>query len=356
MSDPILSMRAVSQVYYGRKNSGWTKVAVRAVDEVDLQVHEGETLAIVGESGSGKSSIAKLLLMLNTPTQGDVSYRGKSLASLDRTQRSKYRREVQSVFQDPASSLNPSMTVEQTLGYIIRRHDLAPASEQRSFILGHLASVGLNPPEQYLTRHPHQLSGGQQQRIAIARAMMLSPKIIIADEPLSSLDVSIQGQVLDLMRDLRRKTNVGYVVISHDLGAMQSIADRTAVMYRGRIVELGTDIYDRPAHPYTRLLLDARLATDPRQGRIRAMAMQPQPAVSTTTAVGGCRFRDRCPHAIGLCAETEPVLRPIKGTTAHAACHRAEELLARIPDHSSAVPPAEEARAAPKESTMGEKQ
>lgn len=356
MSDPILSMHEVSQVYSGRRGSGWKKTTITAVDQVELEIREGETLAIVGESGSGKSTVAKLFLMLNAPTSGEVFYQGTPLARLDRSKRSEYRRQVQSVFQDPASSLNPSMTVEQTLGYIVRRHGLAAAGEQRAFIARQLASVGLNPPEQYLGRYPHQLSGGQQQRIAIARAMMLAPKIIIADEPLSSLDVSIQAQVLELMQDLKRQTNVGFVVISHDLGAMQSIADRTAVMYRGRIVELGADVYERPAHPYTRLLLDARLTSDPRQGRIRAMAMAPQPSTPPTGSADGCRFKDRCPHAIQICAETEPALRPVTGGAAQAACHRAEDLLARLPQNETSMPSREDARALSQEFNMGEKQ
>ena len=327
MSQPILSLRQASRIYKSRKASGWGWTSVRAVDGVDLDVREGETLAIVGESGSGKSTIAKLLLMLHDPSRGHVEYRGTRLGKLTREQKSGYRRQVQAVFQDPASSLNPSMTVEQSLGHVVRRHGLAPGAGQREFIMRQLASVGLNPPEQYLVRYPHQLSGGQQQRIAIARAMMLEPKIIVADEPLSSLDVSIQAQVLQLMQDLKARTNVGFVVISHDLGAMQSIADRTAVMYRGRIVEIGDDVYGGSAHPYTRLLLDARLTADPRQGRIRQMAMQPPVQTASASGEGGCRFRHRCPHAIEICATSDPALRPVGSGRTQAACHRAEELV-----------------------------
>jgi oligopeptide/dipeptide ABC transporter ATP-binding protein len=326
MSEPILSLRGVSQIYSSRNASGWGWTTVRAVDRVDLDIREGETLAVVGESGSGKSTLAKLLLMLNDPTRGEVTYRGEPLAKLDRARRSDYRRQVQAVFQDPASSLNPRMTVEQTLGFVIRRHRIVAPGEQQAFILRQLASVGLDPPEQYLGRYPHQLSGGQQQRIAIARAMMLEPKIIIADEPLSSLDVSIQAQVLQLMQDLRARTNVGFVVISHDLGAMQSIADRTAVMFRGRIVEIGDGIYSRPAHPYTRLLLDARLLPDPRRGRIRSMATARPTPMKPSAADGGCRFRDRCPYAVEICADAEPHVRKIATDATLAACHRAEEL------------------------------
>ena len=326
---PILRLNDVSRVYKTRSPDGWGWTSLRAASHVDLDVLEGQTLAIVGESGSGKSTLAKLLLMLHAPTSGDVEFRGESLAKLGRKRHSEYRRQVQAVFQDPASSLNPQMTVEQSLGYVVRRHGLVAASEQRAFLMRQLDAVGLTPADQYLARYPHQLSGGQQQRVAIARAMMLEPKVIVADEPLSSLDVSIQAQVLQLMLDLRQRTNVGFVIISHDLAAMQSIADATAVMYRGRIVEIGPDVYDRPAHPYTRLLLDARLASNPRDGRIRAAASAPRTAPAASgRPEGGCSFRDRCPHAIDICATTEPALRPVGDGTVRAACHRAEEFIA----------------------------
>ena len=340
MSEPILSLREVSQIYSSRKASGWGWTRVKAVDHVSLDIHEGETLAVVGESGSGKSTLAKLLLMLANPTHGEVAYRGLALSGLDARTRSEYRRQIQAVFQDPSSSLNPRMSVERSLGYIVDRHGLAERTGQRAFILRHLASVGLVPTEQYLDRFPHQLSGGQQQRIAIARAMMLEPRVIIADEPLSSLDVSIQAQVLQLMRDLRTRTNVGLVVISHDLGAMQSIADRTAVMYRGRVVEIGDDVYERPAHPYTQLLLDARLAPDPRRSRIRSMATpRPTPAQPSgdSGGEGGCRFKDRCPHAIQICAEAEPALRPVGTGATQAACHRAHELVGAMTTEKQAL-------------------
>jgi ABC-type oligopeptide transport system ATPase subunit len=267
MADPILSLRNVSQVFVSRQHGGWRRNYNRAVDGVDLDVFEGETLAIVGESGSGKSTLAKLLLLLNKPTSGEVLYKGTSLAKLDAVQRSGFRRSVQAVFQDPASSLNPRMQVSETLGHVVRRHSLASEAQQDSFIEGHLASVGLTPPALFMPRFPSQLSGGQQQRVAIARAMMLEPRIVVADEPLSSLDISIQGQVLELMRELKRKTHVGFVIISHDLNAMESIADRVVVMYQGRIVEMGHDVFSNPQHAYTQLLLRARLPADPRLAR-----------------------------------------------------------------------------------------
>jgi ABC-type glutathione transport system ATPase component len=247
---------------------------------VDLEVHEGETLAIVGESGSGKSTLAKLLLMLNEPTGGEVLYRGTPLAQLDGERRSAFRREVQAVFQDPAASLNPRMRIAETLGHVVRRHALASRDEQDAFIARQLESVGLTPAATFMQRYPGQLSGGQQQRVAIARAMMLQPRIVVADEPLSSLDISIQGQVLEVMRELKRRTNVGFVIISHDLNAMQSIADRVAVMHRGRIVEIGPDVFDAPKDDYTRMLLRARLPADPRQARAQLDAALDRAAAS----------------------------------------------------------------------------
>ena len=275
---PILSLHDVTQVFVSRNQQGWRRRHLHALDRVSLQVYEGETLAIVGESGSGKSTLARLLLALNRPTLGEVRFRGTVLGRLDATQHAAYRRSVQAVFQDPSSSLNPRMQVAQTLGFVVRHHGLAPPGEARSFIEGHLASVGLNPPAEFLCRYSSQLSGGQQQRVAIARAMLLAPRIIVADEPLSALDISIQGQVLDLMRELKQRTKVGLVIISHDLHAMEAIADRVAVMHQGRIVEIGCDVFARPQHDYTRLLLEARLPADPRQARARLAAAMARPA------------------------------------------------------------------------------
>ncbi len=269
MSEPILQIRGVTRRYVRRVTSSWRRQILNAVDGVDLDVNEGEMLAVVGESGSGKSTLAKLMLRLDQPSDGVVLYRGVSLLDLDRKQWRAYRRDIQAIFQDPSSSLNPRMRVEESLGHVARRHELTEPAKLRAFLAGHLASVGLDPPEQYLSRYPHQLSGGQQQKVAIARAMMLEPRLIVADEPLSSLDISIQVQVLDLMRELSRRKRVGFVLISHDLNAVQSIAERIAVMQRGRIVEVGRDIFDAPAHPYTRLLLQARLSADPREVRAR---------------------------------------------------------------------------------------
>ncbi|MBM6593116.1 oligopeptide/dipeptide ABC transporter ATP-binding protein [Microvirga pudoricolor] len=330
MKPQILSLEGVSQIYASRGSKGWRREYVHAVDGVDLDIREGETLAIVGESGSGKSTLAKMLLMLNNPTKGNVTYRGTRLKSLGAVERSQYRRQVQAVFQDPASSLNPRMTVEQTLSHVANRHNIVAKADLGRFLKEQLAAVGLNPPEQYLGRYPHQLSGGQQQRIAIARAIMLKPKIIIADEPLSSLDVSVQAQILQLLSELRKTTNVGFVIISHDLGAMQSIADRTAVMYKGRVVEIGRAIYQSPVHPYTRLLLDARLLPNPRGNRIRSPVPKQVTPTALSASTGGCRFLQRCPYAIEVCAAVDPQLQTMDGEATQVACHRAKELSAAL--------------------------
>jgi ABC-type oligopeptide transport system ATPase subunit len=287
MSEPILQCRGVTRRYLSQIPSSWRRRVLKAVDGVDLDINEGETLAIVGESGSGKSTLARLMLRLEKPSDGVVLYRGVSLTDLNRKQWRAYRRDIQAIFQDPSSSLNPRMCVEQSLAHVARRHGLAEPAKLRAFLARHLASVGLDPPEQYLPRYPHQLSGGQQQRIAIARAMMLEPRVIVADEPLSSLDISIQAQVLDLMRELNCRRGVGFVLISHDLNAVQSIADRIAVMQRGRIVEIGRDIFDAPAHPYTRLLLQARLSTNPREIRTRLANLSGVQVSGQTTEAPG---------------------------------------------------------------------
>ncbi len=271
MNPLILSARGVV-LDFAAPSILWRRANIRALDGIDLDVREGETLAIVGESGSGKSSLARLLLALARPTAGVVAYRGTPIAALSRAQRRTYRRDVQAVFQDPSASLNPRMQVVQILAYVLLEHRLATRATVRGMIEAQLEAVGLSPGADFLTRYPHQLSGGQQQRIAIARALLLRPRLIIADEPLSSLDVSVQAQVLELMADLQARLGIGFVLISHDLGAMEAIADRVAVMYRGRIVELGPDVLTQPQHAYTRTLLAARLIPDPRRARARAAA------------------------------------------------------------------------------------
>jgi oligopeptide/dipeptide ABC transporter ATP-binding protein len=322
MSDAILSARGLRLTFASRTQGGWRRHHLHAVDGVDLDIHEGETLAIVGESGSGKSSLARLFLALVRSTAGSIEYRGQPIHMLHGPRRRAYRREVQAVFQDPASSLNPRMRVETTLAHVILEHGLAGKDTVRSVIADELRAVGLTPAEEYMPRYPHQLSGGQQQRVAIARAMALKPRLIIADEPLSSLDVSVQTQILNLMTELKRKTGVGFVIISHDLAAVQSIADRIAVMYRGRIVEIGANALRRPRHPYTRALVDARLIANPRIARARRRIVLSGDAALAPAEATGCCFRHRCPLAQPVC-ETAPSLRAVEPNHL-AACHFVE--------------------------------
>ena len=323
MSGANLSARELVLTFASRFGGGWRRHLVRAVDQVDLDVHEGETLAIVGESGSGKSSLARLLLALIPPTRGSIGYRGEAIGALHGARRRAYRRDVQAVFQDPASSLNPRMRVENTLAHVILEHGLASAATVREVVAEELRAVGLTPAEQYMSRYPHQLSGGQQQRVAIARAMALKPQLIIADEPLSSLDISVQTQILELMAGLKQSKQVGFVIISHDLAAVQSMADRIAVMYRGRIVEIGAEVLARPLHPYTRALVDAKLIANPRIARARQRIVLAGDAASAPPDGVGCCFRTRCPLVRPVCHAETPALKPVGDEGSLVACHLA---------------------------------
>ena len=274
MSVPILSARSIVKSFAGRRWFGGAASAKRAVDDVDLDVNEGETLAIVGESGSGKSTLARILLGLTKPTSGEVVYYGRSLAAFTTADWSMFRKAVQPIFQDPASSLNPRMRVDTTLSNVLLRHKLATRETLGTMTTELLGSVGLDAA-QFHDRYPHQLSGGQQQRIAIARAMAVRPRLIIADEPLSSLDMSVQAQVLDLLVSLKASRKLGLVLISHDLNVVDAISDRVIVMYLGRIVEAGPtrQVLGNPANDYTRSLLAAKLVADPHLARQRRLAM-----------------------------------------------------------------------------------
>ncbi len=273
MSEPILSARAIVKSFGGQHWFGGA-APKRAVDAVDLDVHEGETLAIVGESGSGKSTLARILLGLVRPTAGTVAYQGRPVDSFAAADWLTFRKAIQPVFQDPASSLNPRMRVESTLSHVLRRHKLATRDTLDAEIVTLLASVGLDAA-QFRDRYPHQLSGGQQQRIAIARAMAVRPRLIVADEPLSSLDMSVQAQILDLLVSLKASRNLGLVLISHDLNVVDAISDRVIVMYLGKIVEAGPtrQVLGNPSNDYTRSLLAAKLVADPHIARARRLAM-----------------------------------------------------------------------------------
>ncbi|MEU9789758.1 dipeptide ABC transporter ATP-binding protein [Streptomyces sparsogenes] len=309
--------------------------AVRAVDGVSFDLRRGETLGVVGESGCGKSTLARLLVTLEQPTAGQIRYRGEDITRLSGRALKAVRRNIQMVFQDPYTSLNPRMTVGDIIGEPFEIHpEVAPKGDRRRKVQELLDVVGLNP--EYINRYPHQFSGGQRQRIGIARGLALNPEIIICDEPVSALDVSVQAQVVNLLARLQEEFALSYLFIAHDLSVVRHISDRVAVMYLGRFAETGTgpQIYDHPTHPYTQALLSAVPVPDPdsHQGRERIILAGDVP--SPADPPSGCSFRTRCWKARDKCAEEVPLLavpERFAGAdtpAAHeSACHFAEERL-----------------------------
>jgi oligopeptide/dipeptide ABC transporter ATP-binding protein len=293
---------------------------VHAVDGVSLTIAPGETLGLVGESGCGKSTLGKAIVGLVPPTAGTVRLEGETITGLSRHAMRPYRRRMQMIFQDPYGSLNPRLTIGRIIEEPLIVHAIGDARSRREEVNALMRRVGLHP--EVASRYPHEFSGGQRQRIGIARALALNPKLIICDEPVSALDVSVQAQVVNLLLDLQRDLGLSYLFISHDLSVMQHIAQRVLVMYLGKIVESAPRalIWSRPLHPYTRALIAAIPVPDPKVVKPPSDAAIEGEIPSPVDPPSGCRFRTRCPLAAPLCADQEPMLRQI-GDGSFAACH-----------------------------------
>lgn len=314
----LLETRGLAKHFPGGAGLRRQRQVVRAVDGVDVCVHTGETLGVVGESGCGKSTLARLLVHLERPTAGTVWFDGTDLTTLRGTALRRHRRDLQLVFQDPIGSLNPRMSVGRIVGEGLGIHGLGTGAERREAVRALLARVGLHAD--MLERYPHELSGGQRQRVGIARALAVRPRLIVADEPVSALDVSVQAQIINLLQDLQEELRLTMVFIAHDLRVVEHISHRVAVMYFGRIVELSdrASLYRHPRHPYTRALLSAVPVPDPtaRRERMHVRGDVPSPVAPPP----GCAFHPRCPYAEPRCRVEQPLLTA--GPDGHAvACH-----------------------------------
>jgi oligopeptide transport system ATP-binding protein len=328
MSEPLLEVTDLVKHFPIKSGIVVDRVVahVKAVDGVSLSINEGETLGLVGESGCGKSTLSRTILQLITPTSGSVRFCGEELVGRSRRSLRPVRRQMQMIFQDPYASLNPRKRVGQIIGEPIELHGLASGRDVNKRVQELLDRVGLSP--EHASRYPHEFSGGQRQRIGIARALGLRPKLIIADEPVSALDVSVQAQIINLLKDLQEELGLSYLFVAHDLGVVRHVSDRVAVMYLGRIVESApaATLYNHPVHPYSNALLSAVPIPDPKLNAERERLVLEGDVPSPIDPPSGCHFHTRCPWATQVCDVDDPVLEEIE--TGHvAACHHPRNLV-----------------------------
>ncbi|MFA8439405.1 ABC transporter ATP-binding protein [Pueribacillus sp. YX66] len=318
MNGNTLRKTPLLQVKNLKKYFNVNKKKLKAVDGITVDIYAGETLGLVGESGCGKSTVGRTMIRLHTPTEGEVLYKGVNLFSLSEREMMKMRRDIQIIFQDPYASLNPRMTVEEIIGEPFAIHGTLHGKKKRERIKELLNLVGLQ--SEHMNRFPHEFSGGQRQRIGIARALALEPRFIVCDEPISALDVSIQAQVVNLLKELQQKMGLTYLFIAHDLSMVKYISDRILVMYLGNMVELtdSAHLYDEPLHPYTKALLSAVPIPDPEIKRERIVLKGDVP--SPIEPPSGCVFRTRCPEAMDICARVKPTWQEVK-LDHYTACH-----------------------------------
>ncbi|MBU9823054.1 ATP-binding cassette domain-containing protein [Rahnella sp. BCC 1045] len=331
---PILEAAGLSKIFKGPASVFSKPKNVQAVDRVSLRVWHGETLAIVGESGSGKSTLGRLLLQLLSASEGDVFYEGRNLRQFSTEQMKNLRRDLQIIFQDPFASLNPRMTVEEIVGEPLWLHNIVSGkADRQARVRELLTTVGL--PAAFSNRYPHEFSGGQRQRIGIARALASSPKLLLGDEPVSALDVSVQAQVVNLLENLKQQFGLTMIVVAHGLAVIRHMSDRVAVMYLGQIVELAStdDIFDQPLHPYTQALIASAPLLTPGVKRPVPLLQGDMPNPSSMPS--GCRFHTRCAYATDECRQVEPPLETVS-VNRMVACHRWSELQR---DRTSALVP-----------------